>query len=29
LGIEWAALGICTGCPTWAKQSSAHLAIEH
>jgi len=29
LGIEWAAAGMCTGCPIGAKQSSTHLAIEH
>jgi len=29
LGIEWAAPGIYTGCPTGAKQSSTHMAMEH
>jgi len=28
LGIEWAAPGICTGCPSGAKQSSTPMAIE-
>jgi hypothetical protein len=29
LGIKWAVPGICTGCPTGAKQSATHMAIEH
>jgi hypothetical protein len=27
-GIEWTAAGICTSCPTGAKQSSTQMAIE-